>query len=282
MNGLRFILYLAALLVVWRYLLWQPRALTGVTRKFPLVVGHRGVRGARPENTLEAFKLAFESGLDGIECDVQSLRDGELVLFHDFELQGKQLNKLTYIHIKSIDVQIPKLEELFELAQSYPDTLLNVELKTESLKTDGLERNTVALIRKWGLEDRVLLSSFNPMALLRVRFLAPDIRVGLLYYQEMSWWLRHGLLAGWLHVDAIHPHYPQVDKNLIQRAKVRNLMVNTWTVNDGMRISSLCSLGITAIIGDDPEVLLAHRTFSAEAETGVVYGDSKIQTYNLE
>ena len=100
------------------------------------------------------------------------------------------------------------------------------------------------------------------MSLLRVRFFAPDIRVGLLYDHEMPWYLRDGLLAGWLHVDAIHPYYEQVNEPLIKRSKVKNLMVNTWTVNDGMIISSLCLMGVTAIIGDDPELLLAHRVGS--------------------
>jgi glycerophosphoryl diester phosphodiesterase len=260
--ALRFVVYLLALLLVWRYVLWQPRGLSGVTRATPLLLGHRGVRGARPENTLAAFELAFASGLDGIECDVQRSKDGELVLYHDFEIYNKPLSTLTYVHIKSIDPQIPKLEDLFELAQRYPGTLLNVEIKSSGLKTEGLERDTIALIRKWSLEDSVLISSFNPMSLLRVRLLAPDIRLGLLYDQDMPWYLRDGMLAGWLHVDAIHPYYEQINEQLIKRSKVKNLMVNTWTVNDGMRISSLCAMGVTAIIGDDPKLLLAHRAGS--------------------
>jgi glycerophosphoryl diester phosphodiesterase len=284
-SFLRFVVCLTGLLIVWRWLLWQPRGLAGVTRQFPLVLGHRGVRGARPENTLEAFALAFESGLDGIECDVQRSRDGQLVLFHDFTLHDKQLTKLTYIHLKSIDSKIPKLQELFELAKAYPGTLLNVELKIETLRSDGLERDTLALIKQWGLADRVLISSFNPLSLLRVRLIDPNVRMGLLYSDDMPWWMQKGHLAGWLHVDAIHPHYSRVDEKLIKSAKVRNLMVNTWTVNDPMRISSLCSLGVTAIIGDDPTVLLAYRTHSVGDEWRGASDhdhDSKIQTYNLE
>jgi glycerophosphoryl diester phosphodiesterase len=282
-NFIRFIGCLAGLLVLWRWVLWQPRALSGLTRQLPLVLGHRGVRGARPENTIDAFTLAFESGLDGIECDVQRSRDGQLVLFHDFELHDKQLTKLTYIHLKSLDSSIPKLAELFELAKMYPGTVLNVELKTETLRTDGLEADTLKLIREHGLQDQVIISSFNPMSLLRVRLIDPYIRVGLLYSEDMRWWLRNGQLAGWLHVDAIHPHHSQVNEKLIKRALVRNLMVNTWTVNDPMRISSLCSLGVTAIIGDDPEVLLAYRTHTVEEPwRGAHQHDSKIQTYNLE
>lgn len=274
-------LSLLSLLILWRYVLWAPRGLSGVTREPPLLLGHRGVRGPRPENTVEAFELAFSSGLDGIECDVQRSKDGELVLFHDFEIQGKRLSNLSYLHMKSIDSDIPKLEELFEVAVRYPGTLLNLELKTERLCSDGLERAVIALIRKWFLEDRVIISSFNPISLLRVRLLAPDIRIGLLYAEDMPWWLRNGFLAGFLHVDAIHPHHTQVGEALINRAKVRKLMVNTWTVNDGMRISSLCSMGITAIIGDDPEVLIANAPVTNDGRRAIP-DDSKIQTHYLE
>lgn len=47
------------------------------------VFGHRGASGYRPENTLEAFALAFEQGSDAIECDLVPTADGELIIRHD-------------------------------------------------------------------------------------------------------------------------------------------------------------------------------------------------------
>jgi glycerophosphoryl diester phosphodiesterase len=47
------------------------------------VFGHRGASGYRPENTLEAFKLAFDMGADAIECDLVPTKDGELIIRHD-------------------------------------------------------------------------------------------------------------------------------------------------------------------------------------------------------
>jgi glycerophosphoryl diester phosphodiesterase len=85
--------YLVLLLLLWRTVFWNPRKLSGVTRQKPLLLGHRGVRGERPENTVEAFQLAFESGLDGIECDVQRTSDGQLVLFHDFAIKDNKEGK---------------------------------------------------------------------------------------------------------------------------------------------------------------------------------------------
>ncbi len=262
MAFLLFCFYLFALLLLWRTVFWRPRKLSDVTRKVPLLIGHRGVRGERPENTLAAFEFALESGLDGLECDVQRTSDGELVLFHDFELQGKKITGLNYQHLKSIDPRIPKVAELLELSKQYPGTLLNLELKSEGFQTDGLERGTIKLVHHYGLADRVVVSSFNPVSLLRVRLLDPTIRVGLLYSPDMPRFLRTGSLAGWLHADALHPYHEQIDQKMLSKAQKRGLMVNTWTVNDEMRISSLCSLGIDAIIGDSPTHLLSGRARS--------------------
>jgi glycerophosphoryl diester phosphodiesterase len=254
-----YFLYLILLLLLWRTVFWKPRKLPGVTRQKPLLLGHRGVRGERPENTPSAFQLAFDSGLDGLECDVQRTRDGELILFHDFEIQGKKVNALEYPHLKSIDPRIPRVSELLELAKQYPGTLLNLELKSQGLWTDGLERDTIKLARQYGMADRVVVSSFNPVSLLRLRLLDPQIRTGLLYSPDMPRFLRTGWLAGWLHVDALHPHFEQITPKMLSKAQKRGLMVNTWTVNDEMRISSLSSLGVDAIIGDSPTALLSGR-----------------------
>jgi glycerophosphoryl diester phosphodiesterase len=54
----------------------------------PLVLGHRGACGYRPENTLEAFELAILQGADGVECDLVPTRDGELILRHENWLNG--------------------------------------------------------------------------------------------------------------------------------------------------------------------------------------------------
>lgn len=50
------------------------------------IVGHRGVKAIRPENTLISFQKAIELGLDGLETDVHMTTDGQLVLHHDDEL----------------------------------------------------------------------------------------------------------------------------------------------------------------------------------------------------
>ena len=46
-------------------------------------MGHRGVRGAAPENTMAAFEEASRQGADAIELDVLVCRSGEAVVIHD-------------------------------------------------------------------------------------------------------------------------------------------------------------------------------------------------------
>ena len=250
------IVFLAALLTLWRTVLWRPRKLLGLRREPPLLIGHRGVRGLRPENTVAAFELAFASGLDGIETDVQRTADGRLVLVHDFELAGQRVDTLRWSDLVALQAEVAELEQLFEVARDYPGTLLNLELKADGLRSGGLERSCVRAIRRSGLSERILVSSFNPVSLLKVRLLAPELRTGLLYSKEVPRWLRSGGLAGWLHADALHPHESLVDAALMARVGARGLMVNTWTVNDPMRITSLHALKVTAIMGDDPATLL--------------------------
>ena len=254
-----YLIYLSLLLVLWRISLWQPRGLPDMKREAPWLIGHRGVRGLRPENTLAAVKYALEAGLDGVEVDLQRLADGATVLFHDDATSGVSLKNISLETFRELEPQAPTLDELFELVKRYPGTLLNLELKTQGWSTNGLERATIRALHMSDLAGRTLVSSFNPLSLLRVRLFAPSVRVGLLYAPDMPRWLRSGALAAWLHVDALHPFESLVDVKLMRRAQRRSLMVNTWTVNDKKRITSLQALQVTAIIGDDLARLLAHK-----------------------
>jgi len=207
------------------------------------------------ENTLAAFKRALDDGLDGIEFDVQKSRDGYLVLIHDSTVEGRPVASLRFDELQGTDEAVTTLDHLMGLAKEYPGTLLNLEIKAPTVKTHGLERDVVKMIRGYGLEDRILVSSFNPIALARVRLAAPWLRTALLYKPGAPLILRNGSLAGWLHVDAIHPHYTLLSEPLLQKARRRGLAVNTWTVNDEAEVKRLKQLGADGIMGDDPSRL---------------------------
>jgi len=252
------VLMYAALLVLalalWR-VSWRGRTVPGVPGRHTLLVGHRGTRGVEPENTLAAFARAFDEGLDGVEFDVQRSLDGELVLTHDDEVGGRPVAGQSYGQLRERLPELATLEELFGLARRYPGRLLNLEIKARGWRTHGLERAVIRAVRLSGLADRVLVSSFNPPSLVRVRLLAPGLRVALLYDESTAKLPGGRPRPGWLHVDALHPRYPLVDERYVRSAHARGLAVNVWTVNDPEAVRALRAMGVDAIMGDDPSEL---------------------------
>lgn len=262
---------LAALLALWRGFLWRGRPLPGVQREPPLLVGHRGVRGPLPENTLAAFRLALERGLDGLETDVQRTRDGALVLVHDTLIDGVPVTAWLHRQLRERVTDLATLEELFALVRAYPGVWLNLELKTVAvhdvgltsaaagaLRNNGLAVAVARAVRASGLEDRTVVSSFDPIALARLRLEAPALRTGYLWESEpkVPWPMRSPWPAGWLHVDALHPRWSDVDAALVARACRRALAVNVWTVNDAAEVRRLKALGVSGIMADDPDALV--------------------------
>lgn len=253
------VLWLVLLAAFW-LMLWEPRRPPDVTPKKTLLLGHRGVRGKVPENTLPAFQAALDAGLDGVETDVQRTRDGVLVLFHDFSLpDGRRVTDLTLTELKGAVPDLATLEELFHCVRGYPGTLLNLELKTFRWRTNGLERAVAAAVRTCGVEGRVLVSSFNPLSLLRLRLYAPRVRTALLYSPDGPRGLRtNGAakpLARLLHLDALHPHYSLIDAELASWAGRRGVMLNAWTVNRAQDVKRLTRLDVNGLMADVPEAL---------------------------
>lgn len=257
-DAVEYVLCLGAAMALWRAT-WRGRALPGVRRGGTLLVGHRGTRSVEPENTLAAFRRAFDEGLDGVEFDVQRSLDGTLVLTHDDEVEGRLVSVQRYGELRDQIPGLATLGELLTLARAYPGRLLNLEIKASGWRTRGLERAVVSAVREADMLDRVLISSFNPLSVARVRFLDPSLRVALLYDESTR--LRPGLAPrpGWLHVDAVHPRFPLVDRAFVRTAHRRGVAVNVWTVNQLEDMRRLRAIGVDAIMGDDPATLRSGR-----------------------
>lgn len=254
-----FVVVLLLALAWWGGPGWRPRPVPGVQRRRPWAIGHRGARGPREENTADAFDLALTL-VDGIETDVQRTADGVLVLWHDFDVAGLEVRRASLESLRERAPRLVTVQELFRIARDHPGTLLNLEIKSRPawLRAWTLERDLVAAVRASGLEDRVLVSSFDPLALARVRLSAPRLRTALLTTPDAPRGLRSGRAARWLHVDALHPEDRQVDAPLLARCRRRGLPVHVWTVNDAIRMEELAREGVGGVIGDDPSVLARH------------------------
>jgi glycerophosphoryl diester phosphodiesterase len=245
-------------ILIWVGPLWRPRPLPGVTRARPWALGHRGVRGSLPENTLAAFRAALDAGLDGLETDVQRTRDGKLVLVHDFVVGGVRVTGASETEVRRVVPQMTTLDELLELVRAHPGTLLNVELKTLGWSDGRLARAVAAALVASGLGDRLVVSSFSFVALLRFRRHAPRIRTAYLWAEKepVPRIGRSPWPAALVHADALHPHHGAVTPERVALWRRRGLTVNTWTVNASDDVARVAAAGVDGVMADDPPALL--------------------------
>lgn len=239
------------------------------TESRPLNLAHRGASAYAPANTLAAFRLAEELGADGVELDVHLSADGAIVVIHDFTVDrttdgSGRVRDMTLGELKRLDAgawfdarfagqRIPTLDEVVEALGG--GMWLNIELKTFSPRDQGLERAVVKLVQRRGIRRRVILSSFSPLALWRVRRLDPSLATGLLYDATLPLPLWRLWLRPLGRPAALHPHHRLVDARYIAWARAGGYRVHTWTVDDPAEMRRLIRLGVDGIITNRPDVL---------------------------
>ncbi len=245
-----------------------------------LILAHRGASARAPENTLAAFRLARELGADGIELDVQLTRDKVPVVIHDDTIDRTTdghgtVTAMTIGEITRLDAgswkgqefrgePIPTLAQVFEglmdwlkpIGRTRP-ALINVELKTERVNTEGLEREVLNVISRYGVEDRILLSSFNPLSLYRAKKINPRIPRGLLYDNSLPIYFRNAWFRWLASPQAMHPEHPMIDARYMEWAKSKRLAVNTWTVDSPQEAIRLYKLRVNGIITNVPDIIRA-------------------------
>ncbi len=236
-------------------------------RSQPLIIAHRGSSATAPENTLAAFQLAAEQEADAIELDVDLTRDGHVIVMHDATIDRTtdghgRVADLTLDEVRRADAgawkdaafkgeHVPLLEEVFEAVGQR--LLINVEIKDMSLLGTGVEAQVAALIEKYDLLDRVILSSFNPLALRRAKYVNPRLACGLLVAPDLPIFLRAAWLAPLVPgLNARHPHHAQVNKTVVDHFHAQGLVVNVWTVNQAGTARAMVQAGVDGLIGDDP------------------------------
>ncbi|MCS6837096.1 MAG: glycerophosphodiester phosphodiesterase [Anaerolineae bacterium] len=233
-----------------------------------LVYGHRGAKAYAPMNTLPAFQLAAEQGAHGIELDVHRSKDGYPVIVHDFEVDETtngtgHVTEMTLAELKALDagswfgpeftgVRVPTLDEVFEEVGGR--LFINVEIKSESVETDGVEEVVAECIRRHNMAARVLVSSFNPHTLRRFRAIMPEAPIGYLvapaYLEEL------GVLDD-LAYEAYHPYHEMINAEMVVAHAALGRHINAWTVNDPQRGVALRDMGVRGIITDAPDTMLA-------------------------
>jgi glycerophosphoryl diester phosphodiesterase len=237
----------------------------------PVIWAHRGASAEAPENTLAAFRLAAAQGADGVELDAQLCGSGEVVCFHDATLgrttgQSGLLEETPWSVLRTLDAggrlqaqhrgeRVPLLAEV--LAELPRGLLVNIELKCERPDDRGLTAAVVQLVRAAAAEERVLLSSFNPLCLWRARALAPGLPRALLFASDQPPWLRHPLAARPLWAAALHPEGLLVTPARAARWRRRGYTLAAWTVDEPAEAERLWSAGVSGLITNRPAALRA-------------------------
>jgi glycerophosphoryl diester phosphodiesterase len=236
----------------------------------PLNLAHRGASAHAPENTLAAFRLAADQGADGIEFDAKVSRDGVVVILHDATVDRTtggtgRVSTLLLAELKHLDAgakfnskfageRIPTLEEIFDAVSDR--LILNIELTNYASRDDGLELKVIDLVARRNLADRVMVSSFNPLSLRKVKQAAPHIACGLLYSPDNPIYLRQTWGAPLIpDLEARHPEYSLVDADFVRTCHARGQKVNVWTVNEEADMRRMIGAGVDAIMTDRPFAL---------------------------
>lgn len=232
----------------------------------PLIIAHRGASAYAPENTIASFVKALEMKSDGIEIDVHMSKDKALVVCHDEKVDRTTdgegfIKDFTLTELKKLDAgswfgkefkgqRIPELSEVLELIKD-TNILLNIELKNAPITYAGIEKKTIDMIIEYGMEDRVIISSFNHYSLIEVKRINPRIKTGILY---MAGLVEPWIYAKRLNADALHPlFYNLFAPDLVKGCFNNGIMLNPFTVDDERHIEALVNLKVNGIITNYPD-----------------------------
>jgi glycerophosphoryl diester phosphodiesterase len=239
----------------------------------PTIFAHRGASAHAPENTLAAFELALAQGAEGIELDAKLSADGYVVVMHDAtvdrtteghgRVQDKSLADLRSLGAGLFFAEryraekVPTLEEVFEALGKR--MFINVELTNYSTPGDHLVESVCMLVKKFGLQKRVLFSSFFASNLSKARGLLPEVPCGLLAFNGLpgAWARSFGFAFGGY--QALHSNLKDVTPQQVQRVHRLERRVHVWTVNAAVDMRRLFDWGVDAIFTDDPQLAVQVR-----------------------
>ncbi|MFQ5434029.1 MAG: glycerophosphodiester phosphodiesterase [Anaerolineae bacterium] len=247
-----------------------------------MVIAHQGGEGLRPSNTMAAFSNAMTLGVDVLEMDIHLTADGEIVVMHDDTVDRTTngtgaIKEMTLAQIKALDagdywtdddgrthpyrgqgITVPTLREVFE---AFPDMPMNIEIKQ---KEPPMVEPFCALIREYGMADRVLAASFHPEAMTAFRETCPEVATSMVEDEIRPFFVLNLAFVGGVYAfpgEALQvPEYSGnlhvVTPRFVRTAQRQNVAVHVWTVNDPADMQRMLELGVDGIITDRPDLLL--------------------------
>jgi glycerophosphoryl diester phosphodiesterase len=251
----------------------------------PLVIAHQGGDGIWPGDTLYAFEQAVAIGADVLEMDAHLTQDGQIVLMHDEEVDRTTngtglIEELTLAELKQLDaaytwsndggktfpyrgqgIEVPSLEVLF---QKFPQMRYVIEIK---LTQNPIDQPLCDLIRKYGMQDHVMVASFHDEAMQNFRLTCPEIATSASRGEVTRFvLLGKAFLSAFIapEYQSIQPPYdpeesmniPIMTERFIREAHAKNIKVEPWTVDDPALMKQYIKWGVDGIITDRPDLMI--------------------------
>ncbi|MFE5740764.1 glycerophosphodiester phosphodiesterase [Streptomyces celluloflavus] len=221
-----------------------------------LTIGHRGVMGVEPENTLRSFVRAEREGLDVIELDLRLSKDGALVVMHDAEVDrttdgSGPIVEHTLAELRELDAgrgePIPVFEEVLDA--------VGAPLQAE-IKDVAAARALAEVMRSRDLTGRIEVISFHDEALAAIRALLPGVRTALVASRYGAEVVDRARAVG---AHRLSLNIRRLTLELVERAHTARLTVLGWTVNTHDHLRLARGLGLDGVVTDQPEIRRAVR-----------------------
>lgn len=233
------------------------------------IIAHRGASAAAPENTMAAFALARRMGAHAIELDARICGTGEVVVFHDRDLERltgvrgvlaeTPLSEVRKLRINGTQERIPTLEEVLR-SDARPPGLV-IELKTDRWNDVVIGPKVAKLIQQTHADatGSIIISCFNPLTLKTLRRVAPHLPRALLAEKDGSRPLRNLWFARTVAPRELHLEWSMITPTTIERARAAGRFVVAWTVNDPTVGANLEDMGVDGLITDMPDAFLTRH-----------------------
>jgi len=234
----------------------------------PLVVGHRGAPFEFLENTKSGFQRAMDLRIDMIELDVRETATGEVIVFHDGNLKRlahneKEIRNTSWQELNGIDIRsfnnkkfgkekIPLFADVLKMLDHR--IKLDVEIKGLEVRKTDLVVQVVRLIEEMKLVDRVIVSSYNFMALVYVHQMNPRIRTAFLTDYPNFYFTLEPFIPIKYRPYGLFFYYGRTNERILNRA-LRDYMVMVFTVDDVQKMKEFMDWGVDGIITNRPDVL---------------------------
>ncbi|MEU1656950.1 MULTISPECIES: glycerophosphodiester phosphodiesterase [Streptomyces] len=216
-----------------------------------LTIGHRGVMGVEPENTLRSFVAAHRAGLDLIELDLHLSKDGALVVMHDAEVDrttdgSGPIAEKTLSELRALDAGRGERVPVFEEVLDAVDTPLQAEIKdvaaARELARVMLERDLVA---------RVEVSSFHDEAVAEIARLVPGVRTALIAGRYGPEVVERAVAVG---APTLCLDIRRITLETVEHARAAGLRIIGWTVNTQEQLRLVRALELDGATTDFPEI----------------------------